>query len=264
MSKYVLNTDAAAHQRYVALNDATHASTLELLQNANINSYATVLELGCGIGLTAIELAKKIVPNGKVIALDQSAQQIEFARTNAVANGCDNIEFVTASALDYDYATKVDCVHTRMVLTHISQPELVIEKVHKALNPGGVFIAEEMYNNFLNVGAVPWFITFVAWFVEAINKNGGDADFGSKCFAICRENKFADISCKAYFPVNDQATFVNNCYQALTEIKPNLLQLNIATDAEINTVLDAMLQHDANSSCLSWQCLLQTTARKAV
>ena len=56
-NRYPLATDGLACKRYRYLNEAMSDRTLACLRACQIKSYATVLELGCGIGLSAIEIA---------------------------------------------------------------------------------------------------------------------------------------------------------------------------------------------------------------
>ena len=61
---YPLATDDLACRRYRYLNEAMSDRTLACLRACQIKPDATVLELGCGIGLSAIEIAQEIVPDG--------------------------------------------------------------------------------------------------------------------------------------------------------------------------------------------------------
>jgi Cyclopropane fatty acid synthase and related methyltransferases len=62
-----------------------------LIDKGIINSESTVLDIGCGSGHLAVELAKK---TKKVVGLDFSENMLHFANENATAAGLKNTEFV--------------------------------------------------------------------------------------------------------------------------------------------------------------------------
>lgn len=67
-----------------------------------------IVDIGCGIGIQAIEFAKKC---SKVIAIEIDKRKIELAKFNAKAENVSNIEFVCADALEaLDKIKKADVV----------------------------------------------------------------------------------------------------------------------------------------------------------
>jgi trans-aconitate methyltransferase len=91
-----------------------------------------VLDLGCGDGV----LTKKLVAAGcRVIAVDSSAEQIAAAR----ARGLDARR---GRAETLPFKAEFDAVFSNAVLHWIRDAEAVIASVHRALKPGGRFVAE--------------------------------------------------------------------------------------------------------------------------
>src|SRR4051812_2131920 len=91
-----------------------------------------VLDLGCGDGA----LTQKLVACGcRVIAVDSSAQQIGAAR----ARGLDARR---GHAETLPFAEEFDAVFSNAVLHWIPDAGAVIASVHRALKPGGRFVAE--------------------------------------------------------------------------------------------------------------------------
>lgn len=91
-----------------------------------------VLDLGCGAGLIAAELATR----ARVVAVDISAGQLELARRNAPA-----ATFVRADITDVAFAPRsFDAVVAFWTLIHVPR-ELhadILRRVHGWLRPGGV------------------------------------------------------------------------------------------------------------------------------
>ena len=54
---------------------------------------ATVLDVGCGTGASALPAAEQVGPKGKVIAVDLADRLLEIARRKAAARKLENIEF---------------------------------------------------------------------------------------------------------------------------------------------------------------------------
>ena len=56
----------------------------------------SVLDIGCGGGETALDLARKVAPDGTVVGIDLSAAVLAFAQR--AAKGCERVRFVQADA----------------------------------------------------------------------------------------------------------------------------------------------------------------------
>jgi ubiquinone/menaquinone biosynthesis C-methylase UbiE len=83
---------AADHYRRDALSfwDRFGAATVSRLRLA---PGATVLDLCCGAGASAIPAARAVGPAGRVLGIDVAAPMLELARARAAAEGLANIEF---------------------------------------------------------------------------------------------------------------------------------------------------------------------------
>jgi len=91
-----------------------------------------ILDLGCGDGV----LTRKLVELGcDVVAVDSSAAQIEAAK----ALGLD-ARVMSGEALAFD--DEFDAVFSNAALHWIRRADAVIAGVHRALRPGGRFVAE--------------------------------------------------------------------------------------------------------------------------
>lgn len=91
------------------------------------------LEVGCGTGAFARELAKRCK---RVVALDLSSEMIRVAR--ARSGRFDNLEFELADATTYDFPqSHFDFICSIATLHHLDQRELLV-KLKDALKPNGV------------------------------------------------------------------------------------------------------------------------------
>ncbi len=63
----------------------------KIVELSEIKPGDKVLDIATGIGEPAISAARKVVPSGKVIAIDISPQMLAIAKTRATLLGLDNI-----------------------------------------------------------------------------------------------------------------------------------------------------------------------------
>jgi len=94
----------------------------------------TVLDLGCGTGDLAHEMAMR---GAKVIGMDLSARMIEAARAKYPG-----ISFLVGDGEQFVLDQPVDAVFSNAALHWMRRPEKVIACVWNALKPGGRFVAE--------------------------------------------------------------------------------------------------------------------------
>lgn len=71
------------------LNPLGHAAMNKL----NLKDGENVLDLGCGCGHTTLDIAKKILPNGKVTGLDISVPMLKRAKESAIKESLNNVSF---------------------------------------------------------------------------------------------------------------------------------------------------------------------------
>ena len=112
---------------------ATHYHLAELFQSL-AGSQGKLLEVGCGIGVDSIQLAKA---GFDVTAVDLTENALTVAREFAAHSGV-SIDFRRANAenLDFPDAT-FDVVYSFGVLHHTPDIEKAVSEVRRVLKPGG-------------------------------------------------------------------------------------------------------------------------------
>jgi trans-aconitate 2-methyltransferase len=106
-------------------------SLLELL---NPQPGQRILDLGCGTG----QLTAKIASTGAIVqGIDAAPSMIQQAQQNYP-----DLQFDIADARNFQVSEPVDAVFSNAVLHWIKEPDAVIACVHRALKPGGRFVAE--------------------------------------------------------------------------------------------------------------------------
>jgi SAM-dependent methyltransferase len=102
----------------------------------------SVLEIGCGDGVTSVELA---YCGARVTGIDISPASIDVARQRARLQGFD-VEFLVGNVVETESLGEeaYDVVVCDAVLHHlVDSLDVVMRKINGALKPGGLFVARE-------------------------------------------------------------------------------------------------------------------------
>jgi arsenite methyltransferase len=97
------------------------------------------VDIGCGPGHLAVELAIDVGPTGMVFALDPYTAMLEIAREEVEARSLgDRVEVVPGDAMALPMAdASVDGIAIVQVLEHLAAPEGALVEAHRVLRPGG-------------------------------------------------------------------------------------------------------------------------------
>lgn len=110
-----------------------------LLEQAEIEPGQTIADFGCGPGFLAIELARRVGPNGHVHALDINAEFIARTRARVMAKGLG--EQITVHHLttgDLPFADGIlDRLVAKSVMVFVDDPLATFKEFHRVLKPGG-------------------------------------------------------------------------------------------------------------------------------
>ena len=95
MGKYIINGADADRERLAILSQTYDDASIKLLHRAEIKNNTKILELGCGTGLLATRISQEILgPDGKIIALDSSADRINSAKKKQHITSTTSLNFV--------------------------------------------------------------------------------------------------------------------------------------------------------------------------
>jgi SAM-dependent methyltransferase len=142
---YILATGGKDLERLRLLHEVYGPGTEALFHRIGLRDGLHVVEIGCGSGNIACWVAEKVAPGGSVMAIDNSAEQIEQARRQAQARGLRNIDFQVADA----YSPRLpensfDVAYCRLVLMHLIEPGKALTVMRGLVRPGGKVVCEEM------------------------------------------------------------------------------------------------------------------------
>ena len=97
---------AVGWKEWSEFNDRADGHISERLV-ADVQSGSRVLDVAAGYGEPELTAARKVGPEGRVVATDISAEMLAFGRERAAAAGLGNVEFLQsdASGLDFPHAS---------------------------------------------------------------------------------------------------------------------------------------------------------------
>ena len=133
-----LNPETDAASRRPEIIDATVAW---LVSELGLNPNASFIDLGCGPGLYCTRLARRGL---EVTGLDYSRRSIQYAREQANREGL-SIEYKYQNYLTMDYEERFDAaaiIFCDLGALSNDDRDTLLERVYRALRPGGVFVAD--------------------------------------------------------------------------------------------------------------------------
>lgn len=135
------DTLAAKFERFreILMNGLSYHSRVPL-EKLHVEPGSRVVDVGCGWGDTAIQLARKTGPEGFVLGLDCVDQFLEHGRREAEKAGLDNIRFEAQDVERYPFGPTFDLCFSRFGMMFFENPVAAMRNVRGSLRPGGTLM----------------------------------------------------------------------------------------------------------------------------
>ncbi len=108
-----------------------------LLDAARLSPAETVVDIGCGCGVTSVAAARAVGPRGAVCSIDLSAPMLDVARSRCATAGFDNVAFVQGDAQTQAFGSVFDVAISRFGTMFFAEPVVAFANVAGALRAGG-------------------------------------------------------------------------------------------------------------------------------
>ncbi|HSR95215.1 MAG TPA: bifunctional demethylmenaquinone methyltransferase/2-methoxy-6-polyprenyl-1,4-benzoquinol methylase UbiE [Solirubrobacterales bacterium] len=96
------------------------------------------LDICCGTGDLALELARRVAPGGHVVGCDFSEPMLDLAREKAATQGVPGVRFEWADALHLPYDDgRFDAVTVGFGVRNLSDLDAGLREMRRVLRPGG-------------------------------------------------------------------------------------------------------------------------------
>jgi trans-aconitate 2-methyltransferase len=122
---------------YDRISQTMQALGLEVLDRLELTGDETVLDAGCGSGRVTQALIERL-PDGRVIAVDESASMIAAARERLGADA----DLRVADLVELELAEPVDAILSTATFHWIADHERLFTRLRAALRPGGRLVAQ--------------------------------------------------------------------------------------------------------------------------
>lgn len=123
--------------RHILVGGLTHHSA-KVFPSLEIREGDKVVDVGCGFGDTAIEMAKIVGPSGSVLGIDCCEGFLHYGREDARAAAIENVTFEEGDVQSYPFKPEFDFCFSRFGTQFFENPVAGLRNMRASLKPGGV------------------------------------------------------------------------------------------------------------------------------
>jgi demethylmenaquinone methyltransferase/2-methoxy-6-polyprenyl-1,4-benzoquinol methylase len=122
-----------------------HSWRQRAADRAELRPGDAALDVCCGTGDLALELASRVSPDGRVVGCDFSEPMLDLAREKAAERGEPGVRFEWADALSLPYdAERFDAVTVGFGVRNLSNLDRGMSEMARVLRPGGRLVILEI------------------------------------------------------------------------------------------------------------------------
>lgn len=239
---YFLEVGEKGKERLDILNNLSNDSSKDFLRKIGLSPGMNVLEIGCGTGEMSVWLAKQVLPNGKVIAIDNSSEQIRISRELAKKENISNIDFRVDSAYNLnslELKDQLDVVFSRYVFIHLVDHLSALNAIKGLLKPGsGSVVIQDLIVS--HIFSYPESEVINQWRtlnLTTYNHYNKDPDFGKKLVSFCSENGLDVVDYEYNHPLLKTEHEKLQMVRGLFECEKLLLEQKIASKEKIDLMI---------------------------
>ncbi|MCK5274535.1 MAG: methyltransferase domain-containing protein, partial [Alphaproteobacteria bacterium] len=122
--------------KHVLVDGLTHHSAA-IFPSLDIRAGDRALDVGCGFGDTAIQIAERVGSTGSVLGIDCCEAFLEYGRRDAAAAGLDNVSFAEADVQFHPFEPEYDFCFSRFGTMFFENPVAALRNMRRSLKPGG-------------------------------------------------------------------------------------------------------------------------------
>jgi ubiquinone/menaquinone biosynthesis C-methylase UbiE len=191
---YPIRGGVPGRERLRVLSRVMRPSTTALLIRAGIQPGMACLDIGCGGGDVAFDMAAMVAPGGLVVGTDIDDTKLELARAEAAGLGLSNLQFLHADALRESPGDTFDLVHARFLLSHLADPAAALANMRRALRPGGTLVVEDVdFTGYFCHPPHAAFDRYIELYRAAAYRKGGDPEIGLRLPRLVACAGFIDV-----------------------------------------------------------------------
>ena len=113
-------------------------ATEAIVELANPQPGMKTLDVACGTGAPSLQIARRVLPDGHVTAIDISPEPIEVAKQRAQDRGLTNVTFKQADVHELPFEeVSFDLATSRLGVMFFSDLPRALGEIRRVLKPGG-------------------------------------------------------------------------------------------------------------------------------
>jgi ubiquinone/menaquinone biosynthesis C-methylase UbiE len=250
MNEYVLRSGQEGAERLRLLGRVVAPTTEALLSRVGVLEGGHCLDVGCGLGVVTLELARRVGPAGQVVGMDLDDQVVQLARQTA-ARQMLPVVFRTGSVMDLATESVYDLVYVRFLLSHLARPEEALHRLIGATRPGGVVVVEDTdFAGHFCYPSCPAFDRYVALYRAAVDGHGGDACLGPRIPQLMEEAGLEQVELQVAMPVFREGEGKRLAAVTLEHIRESVVSSGLLSATELDGIVAGLEAFTANPRTL--------------
>jgi SAM-dependent methyltransferase len=243
MKHYVIRGGAEGRKRLELLGRTLWPTTSELLRRAGLRRGMSCLDLGCGGGDVALEMAAWVEGEGRVVGIDMDGAKVEAARKRAKERRLKQVEFLEADVADWAEEAEYDLVYSRFLLTHLAEPAPVLRKMREAAVWNGRMVLEEIdFSGHFCHPPNRYFDRYLELYRAVVARRGGDADLGKKIYFLARDEGWHELELRVVQPALVEGEGKALSLITLVNIADAVLAEDLASAAELEATVAGLAE----------------------
>jgi ubiquinone/menaquinone biosynthesis C-methylase UbiE len=260
-AEYALGPGPDETARLVRQSRELEPEALALLARIGLRPGQAAIDLGCGPAGILDLLAGAVSPGGRVVGLDADPAHAAMARQHARERGFGDVEVLTGDARRTGLpGGAFDLVHTRTLLVTVPRPAEVVAEMVRLAKPGGWVASQEA-----DAGFSLCYPPLAAWdrlldlFGKSFGRSGADLLIGRRLPSLLRQAGLQDVEATvhatSYRAGHTRRTVIADLVRGL---RPVIVELGLASEAELADLDRAVREHLANPDTLMMPHLIVT------
>jgi SAM-dependent methyltransferase len=241
--RYIIRGGVPGRERLRTLARVMQPSTLELMRRAGIQPGLSCLEIGCGGGDVAFDMARLVRPAGAVLATDIDETKLRLAQEEAWQQELTNIEFHRADITQQAPDGEFDFIHARFLLTHLPDPAAVLTRMWHALRPCGTIVIEDIdFKGYFCHPDCPALWRYVELYTETVKRRGGDANIGPRLPSLLTAAGFVDVEMTVVQPASTAGEVKLLSPLTMENIADAVVDEGLASREEVDRLIGELYQ----------------------